>query len=602
MLRLADYVAAFLAARGVTHIFSLPGGGAMHLMDAAGRCPDIRVVSQHHEQACGIAADAYARVSGGLGVAFVTSGPGSTNIVTPVAGAHLESVPLIVISGQVKRADLKGDSGLRQRGPQEVDIIRIVESVTKYAVTVMDPADIRYHLEKAVYLATHGRPGPAWLNIPLDVQGAMIDPDALLPFVPPAEPADSEASVAAGLAELKQLWEAAERPLLLLGHGVHVGKAASLVSPLANRLGLPVVVTWSALDVLAADDPMFVGRPGIVGTRAGNFAVQNCDLLIVIGARLDNSITAFNPTGFARAARKVLVDIDLAELTKHAIPGTTQVLGDGKAFLEGMAALPPNRNDAWRERCARWKARWTSRDGAPPLVEGPIGHFHVAERLSEALPVDTTIVTGSAGLAIEALLAVMKNKRGQRIFQSGGLGAMGYGLPAAIGAAIAAGKKCALVESDGSMQLNVQELATLKATGLPLVIFLLNNHGYASIRTTTRAYFQGRYVGTGPEAGLAMPDWQALAAAYGIPSSRVSDVQSLDAALDAAWAQPGPFLCEIELVPDEALAPRVTAIPQANGGMISMPLEDMSPLLSLEALRAEMLIPLTEASLSAPRG
>ncbi len=595
-VRLADYVMAFLAERGARHVFLLPGGGAMHLVDALGSCAGLKYVAQHHEQAVGIAAEAYARVAERPGVALVTTGPGATNAVTPVTGAWIESVPLVVISGQVKRADLMRGAPVRQRGVQEVDIVRMVAGVTKYAVTVEDPLSIRYHLEKALFLATEGRQGPVWIDLPLDVQGAPIDPDALQGFEPPA-PADS-APLAAAIARVVAALARSERPLLLAGHGVRLAGAAAPFRRLVEALGVPVLTTWNALDLLPFDHALCVGRPGAVAVRAPNLAVQNCDLLITIGARLDNVVTAYNPAQFARSAHKIIVDVDPNELAKHTLPDAETVEADACAFVEALLAAAPPRADrpAWLARCAAWKARWTRLDGQALPTSGPIGHSHVADRLSEALPPDTLIVTGSSGLAVEAFYLTFRNKPGQRVFLTSGLGAMGYGLAAAIGAATAHGGKIALVESDGSMQLNVQELATVRAQNLPIIIFLLDNQGYASIRATQRGYFAGRYVGTGPEANLGMPDWEALAAAYGIPAMRIDDAADLDAGLARAWSQDGPLLCVIGLVKDEALWPRVAAQPQPDGTIVSMPLEDMSPLLPLDRLEAEMLVPLSEAS------
>lgn len=605
LVRLADYIADFIAAQGVDHVFLLPGGGAMHLIDAMGRCPKLAYVANLHEQASSIAAEAYARVNENIGVAVVTTGPGGLNAVTGVAGAWIESVPMLVVSGQVKRADRIGDSGVRQRGAQEADIVSVVRPITKYAVTVEDPQTIRWHLEKALHLARSGRKGPVWIDVPLDVQGSRIDPASLPGFEAAAEPATAD-GLSGQVAQVLSLIAAAERPLILAGHGIRLGGAADAFRQLAQRLQIPLVATWNAMDLLHFDHPLFVGKPGAVGLRAGNFAVQNCDLLVSLGARLDNVVTAYNPVGFAAHARKVVVDIDPHEMAKHAMPIDVAILADCARAVEEMlrqaAPAPHSRHAAWRERCQEWKQRWGSNDGKPmdETAPGPISHVLFASALSDELPEDQLIVTGSSGLGVEMFYSNYRVRRGQRVFLTSGLGAMGYGLPAAIGACLAnGGRPMTLIESDGSLQLNVQELNTLTALNLPIRIFLMNNQGYASIRTTCRNYFDGRYVGTGPEAGLSLPDPVTMANAFGVPAMRIETAAGLRDGIRAMMAQTGPILCDVRLLPNEDLWPRVSAIPQPDGSMISMPLEDMTPLLPLDELAANMLVPLSPASVKA---
>ncbi|MGC0154880.1 thiamine pyrophosphate-binding protein [Chromobacterium vaccinii] len=604
LVRLSDYVMDFLAARGVRHVFLLPGGGAMHLNDAIALQPDLTPVHCHHEQACGIAAEAYGRQTGRAGVAMVTTGPGATNILTPVAGAWIESLPLLVISGQVKRADLLQGSGLRQKGVQEVDIVAMARPVTKYAVTVTDPQAIRRHLEEALHLAHSGRPGPVWLDIPLDVQAATIDPAGLAGYQPEAEAAPTGQDYVAAIAEMLRQ---AERPLILAGHGVRIAGGADALRRLSETLQVPVAATWNAMDLVPWDSPLCAGRPGVVALRPGNFAVQNCDLLIAIGSRLDNILTAYNPKGFARAARKVVVDVDAAEIAKLDMEIELPLVMDAKQCLDGLLAaadsLPQARWQPWLDCCADWKRRYPVQDGAPFPTRGEINHYHFVDALSDAAPENTLISTGSSGLAVEVFYTAFRNKPGQRVFLTSGLGSMGYGLPAAIGACLGNGSKPMIaVESDGSLQLNLQELATLAALRLPIRLFIMNNNGYASIRNTQRNYFQSRYVGTGPEAGVVIPDVLELAEAYGLPAMRIAGVEELADGLAAALAHPGPILCDVRLNESETLQPKAAALPQPDGSMLSMPLEDMSPLLPLETLRAEMLIPLLPASEAAKRG
>lgn len=600
-MRVADYLMSHLADLGIDHVFVLPGGGAMHLNDGLACESRITAIPCHHEQACGIAAEAWGRVAGKFGVAMVTTGPGATNVITPVAGAWIESVPMLVISGQVKRADLLLDRPLRQGGVQEVDIVPIVRSITKYAVTVRDPATIRYHLERALHQMQDGRAGPVWLDIPLDVQAAQIIPAELAGYTPEAK---ALPDLGGSMQRTLELIAAAERPLILAGHGVRLAGAAKRFLTLAEKLDIPVVTTWNALDLIPWAHPLCVGRPGVVALRAANFAVQNCDLLLSIGCRLDNIITAYNARGFARAARKIVVDVDPEEIAKLDMDIDLRLPVDAGTFIDSLAAHTrslqlPNRPD-WRRRCADWKHRYAVGEGKPFDTEGPISHYHFVSALSDAAPPDTLVSTGSSGLGVEAFYTVFRNKPGQRVFLTSGLGAMGYGLPAAIGACLAGGRRPMIaVESDGSLQLNLQELATLKAQNLPICLVIMNNGGYCSIRNTQRNYFQERYLGTGPEAGLWLPDLERIAAVYDMPYLQITDASELTSGIAAALQLPRPCLIDVRLLENETLAPKAAAIPQADGSIISMPLEDMSPLLSLEQLRQEMTEPLHSASLAA---
>ena len=589
----ADVIMSTLRGAGVRDVFLVPGGGAMHLNDALARS-GLGFVACHHEQACGIAAESYGRISENIGVALVTTGPGATNVLTPVAGAWIESSPLLVISGQVKRADLVRDSGVRQRGVQEVSIVSMVRPVTKYAVTVEDPQSIRYHLERALHEARSGRPGPVWIDVPLDVQAAPVDPDMLEGFTPEAVGAAALDGVARAVLALLA---GAERPLLLAGHGVRLAGAAEPFRDLLRTLDVPVATTWNALDLIAYDDPLCAGRPGVVALRSGNFAVQSCDLLISVGCRLDNVVTGYNLANFAPHARKVVIDIDPNELAKLQTEIEISACADAGAFIDALrvaaAAAPPAvdrpQRTAWKARIAAWKHRYPAGDGMAAAEPGKIGHYELMSALSDALPAGAMIATGSSGLAVEAFYTTFRNKPGQRVFLTSGLGAMGYGLASAIGACIASGREPVVaVESDGSLMMNLQELATLKALNLPIVLFVMNNGGYASIRNTQRNYFAGRYIGTGPDSGLYLPDFRRVAQSFDLPALRIEDPKDLPAGLAKALAACGPLLCEVMLREQETLAPKVAAVPRADGSIISMPLEDMSPLLSLEELREQL--------------
>lgn len=593
-MRVADYLMCKLADEGVRDIFLLPGGGAMHLNDAITCEKRITPVPCHHEQACGIAAEAYGRThSVGFGVAVVTTGPGATNIVTPLAGAWIESLPLLVISGQVKRSDAINGRPIRQGGVQEVDIVSIVKPITKYAVTMKAATDARKCLEEALWQMRSGRPGPVWLDVPLDIQAAQIEPDALVGFTPPSTKASNDLS--AGIAQLNSLLAKAERPIFMIGHGVRISGATEKFRHLANTLGIPCVFTWNAADIFEWDHPLYIGRPGVVAARAPNFAVQNSDCVISVGCRLDNVITAYNPEGFAREAKKVVVDVDKNELDRHLMHVDVPICSDALNFLEQWTLnLPVIKNiEAWRNKCLDWKKRYTPLDGKTFPTSGPVGHFQFVDKLSDAIDQDRLVVTGSSGLAVEVFYTAFRNKKGQRMFLTSGLGSMGYGLPAAIGACIGAGKRPTVcVESDGSLMLNLQELATLKELNLPITLVIMNNNGYASIRNTQKNYFNERYVGSDKKSGLFIPDFLSLARALEIDCVRVASATKIESTLFTDKLR----IVEVILEEDVVLSPKVSAMPQVDGSIISMPLEDMAPLLPREVLRKEMIVPLHPAS------
>jgi len=598
--RVADYIFQYVADLGVKDVFLLPGGGAMHLVDALGQNEDLNFVATHHEQAAAIAAEAYARVNETIGVALVTTGPGALNTLTAVAGAWIESVPLLIISGQVKRADMKGDSGVRQMGPQEVDIVSMVKSITKYAVTIDKPEDIKQHLDTAIGLATSGRQGPVWLDVPLDIQAATIESEQLESSYHETTDIGWDGD---NVDEIYELIKQAKRPLILAGHGVRLSGAAESFVTLVETLNIPVVTTWNSMDLLPFEHPLYVGRPGSVALRAPNFAVQNSDLLISIGARLDNVVTAHNPQGFAKHAKKVVVDIDQNELNKHTMDIEHSVCADAKQFIQGLLDSAPQTSSDyadWQQQCQTWKQTYTVCDGQSFPEQGDISIYHFMERLSEHTDSGELVITGSSGLSVEAFYLSFINKPEQRVFLTSGLGSMGYGLPAAIGGCLAAGRKPVVsVEGDGSLQLNLQELSTLKALNLPIRMFVMNNSGYASIRNTQRNYFDGRYVATGESSGLHMPDIVKVAEAIGLDTMIIDDASDLDGKIAEALSHPGPLVCDVRLLSDEALWPKVAAIPQEDGSIISMPLEDMSPLLSLETLEQEMLVNVLPASVQA---
>ncbi len=592
-MKLSDYVVRFIADLGVKHVFLVPGGGAMHLNDSLARCPEIEFVCNQHEQASAIAAEAYAKVTNNLGVAMVTTGPGGTNAVTGVAGAWLDSTPCLFVSGQVKRADLKGNSGVRQLGVQEVDIVSIVHSITKYAVTVTSPETIQYHMQKALYLAKSGRPGPVWIDIPLDVQASEIQPDKLSSYSPPSDEPHGEDTLSRDIGRALDLMNVSERPVLLVGNGIRLAGAYAEFLGLVDLLQFPVLTTWLGLDLLPESHRLNAGRPGSMAPRSANFALQNSDLLLSIGARLDLAMCGYAYDKLARAAKKIIVDIDPAEIRKLTCKVDVPIAGDARQvirrMLDSRSTIAQRDRKAWLDRCSAWKARYPVPVPAQRGSEGRVSAYVFSEALCEAME-DDLIVPGSSGFAPEIFFLVMRVKPGQRVLHTRGLGAMGFGLPASIGACLASGRRRTVsVDGDGGFQFNIQELETVARLQLPLKLFVVNNDGYASIRASQSGYF-GRTIGCDSRSGLTLPDVKRIAAAYGLQTFRIGDEPDLVDRLRAILDSPGPVVCEVAAIPDEPRAPRLSSAHHPDGSIVSKPLEDLWPFLDRAEFASNMLI------------
>ena len=606
-MKLSDYVLRFVANLAVRHIFLVTGGGAMHLNASLAQCPRIQGICNSHEQAAAMAAEHYAKATGHLGVAMVTTGPGGTNAITGLAGAWLDSTPVLFLSGQVKRPDrmFAPDGtplGMRQLGVQEVDIVSIVRPLTKYAVTILDPASIRYHLEKAVHLALHGRPGPVWIDIPLDVQAAPIDETSLQAFDPAELPPHFDpSSLPSQVRETIDTLNASERPLLFVGNGIRLARAEDQFRELWQKLALPVAATWCAADILSAEDPLYVGRPGTLAARGANFALQNCDFLLSIGARLDFAITGYAPEKLARAAHKVMVDIDPAEIRKLHPHIQTPVCADAGAFLQEMLCqahrVAPKARTAWKEHCAEWKTRYAVVLPEHRKPEGRVSIYHLAEAISEETTAEDVIVSGSSGSGIEIFIFAFPNRTGQRIYHTAGLGAMGYGLPGAIGDCIGHGaRRTVCVDGDGGFVFNIQELETVARLQLPIKFFVLNNDGYASIRASQANFFGSPQIGCDASNGLTVPDLCKVAAAFGLPSARIESQRNLREQVRAVLETPGPVVCDVMVIPDEIRGPRLSSKQLPDGSMVSLPLEDLWPFLPRDEFRANMIVEPLEGS------
>ena len=611
MPKLSDYVIQFVAGQGVKHVFLVTGGGAMHLNESLARCPQIQPVCNSHEQASAICAENYAKATNYLGVALVTTGPGGTNAVTGVAGAWLDSTPTLFISGQVKRPDRMFDAqgqplGMRQLGVQEVDIVSIVKPITKYAITVLDPQTIRYHLEKALHLATTGRPGPVWIDIPLDVQASPIEISSLALFNPAEEQqsfAKARASDKSLACEVKGVFEAlnrAERPLIFAGNGIRLARAEEEFAELIRLLKIPVVATWCACDLIASDDPLYVGRPGSVAARGANFALQNCDFLLAVGARLDFAITGYAPDKLARGAHKVMVDIDAAELRKLEPHVAQPVHSDARDFLREMlnqreSMLPKNRCN-WDARCADWKTRYPVVTEEHRKLEGLVSIYNLAEVIGTESNPDDLLVSGSSGSGIEIFLLACPTRTGQRIYHTAGLGSMGFGIPGSIAVCLGGGgRRTICVDGDGGFQFNIQELETVARLNLPIKYFVLNNDGYASIRASQSNWFGKANIGCDARTGLTVPDLSKVAAAYGIQAHVITDQTNLRADVRRLLGLPGPVVCDVRVMPDEVRAPRIANYQKPDGSLVSRPLEDLWPFLPRDEFLSNMIVrPLPE--------
>lgn len=605
-IRVADYVFRRLVEVGIDQAFMLTGGGSMHLNDAVGRCHGLKWVCCHHEQACAIAAESYARVTGKPAIVNVTTGPGGINALNGVFGAWTDSIPMIVISGQVKRETCMGFydlPGLRQLGDQEADIISMVKGITKYSVLVLDPETIRYHVDRAIHLATTGRPGPVWLDIPVDVQGARIDPDSLKPYDKTEDPAAwSQSEVRAQVAECLKRLQSAKRPVILASTGIRVAGGMDVFERLIEKLGIPVVTAWSAHDLIASDNPVFCGRPGGLGDRPGNFVVQNADLLLSIGCRLNIRQISYNYKEFAREAFKIQVDVDPAELNKPLVKPDFPILSDAKFFLEELERQLDFDSQKLHRNWLKWSKERLAK--YPPVLpkhreqnESFINPYHFMEILFDALNSDDVLVCGD-GTACVVTFQAAAIKHGQRMYHNSGCASMGYDLPAAVGAALAKkGERTVCLAGDGSIQLNIQELQTIVHHQLPIKIFVLNNDGYVSIRQTQDNQFRLR-VGEGPTSGVTFPDIVKISEAYGIPARRWNTASQAVCQIQEFLNAPGPVLVDVILDPSQPFEPKLSAKQLPDGSMWSPPLEDMSPFLDPQELEENMLIPMVSTKKS----
>lgn len=600
-MRVVDYIADFFAKNGITDVFTITGGGAMHLNDALGHHPSLHCTYNHHEQACAIAAESYARINNRIAAVCVTTGPGGTNAITGVAGGYLDSIPMLIISGQVRYDTTARYSGLdiRAMGDQEFDICKAVECMTKYCEMVIDPMRIRYCLEKALLLAQIGRPGPCWLDIPLNVQGATIETDDL-PGYDTDEDVDNLPSPPNDkiLSHIINKIKSAKRPVLYAGNGIRISGGYKSFESLSKKLNIPIVTAWNSIDAIPTEHPLYVGRGGIMGDRAGNFAVQNSDMVLSIGCRLSIRQVGYNYQTWARAAYTIVVDIDSEELKKPTLHVDLPVHTDAKVFLELLDnKLSPNNllfeDVGWHNRCKLWKEKY-------PVVLakhyddccGLANVYCFIKELSNRLPEGMTTIVGNGSACVVGSQAYII-KKGQRFIINSAIASMGYDLPAAIGACIATKRKEVIcITGDGSLQMNLQELQTIIHNKLPVKIFVINNDGYHSIRQTQLHYFGKPLVGIGGDSGdLSFPDLKKLAYAYGYPYFKIQNNSEMNT-LDKVMATEGSLICEIFVSNEQLFEPKAASRRLDDNTLVSAPLEDLAPFLPRNELAENMFIPI----------
>lgn len=598
-VKVSDFVVDWLEKIGTEHVFMISGGGIMHLVDSIGRAKKLKYICSHHEQASAIAAEAYGRLRG-LGVCVVTTGPGGTNTLTGVAGAWLDSVPMLVISGQVNVETTiygAGVKGLRQLGDQELNLVDMVRPITKYAVMVTKPEEVRYHLEKAVYLAKSGRPGPVWVELPLNIQGAYVDPSLLRGFSPSEERrykqrrAGLERQVSKTIHALRR----AKRPVLFVGNGVRAAGAERDLLSLIHSLGIPVLTSFAGYDLVSSSHNLFMGRPGTFGQRGANFIIQNSDFLLSIGSRLNLRIVTYNHRAFAREAYKVIVDVDAAELKKPTLDPDIAVNADAGEFIRAMlkkiGRRPLRLNIAdWLDYCRRLNKKYQVVLPKYWREKRYVNSYCFVDRLSHFLKSDDCLVLAD-GTATTCTYQTLKVKQGQRVIVNSGCAAMGYGFPAAIGAASARPKRRVIcLEGDGSLQLNIQELQTMKYHQLPIKLFVYTNDGYLSIKVTQDTYMSGRHVASDAKSGVSCPDIIRVGRAYGLKTFRMRHNGEIDHIIKKVFSTPGPVICEINMDPSQALYPKLRADVKPDGTMLTKPLEDMYPFLDRAEFSENMIV------------
>lgn len=596
MIKVSEYIAKFLANNNITQIFLVSGGGAMHLNDSLGNYPGLNYFCNHHEQACAIAAEGYARVSGKLPVVNVTTGPGGLNTLTGLMGQWTDSIAVLYISGQVKYETTIGsckEINLRQLGDQEVDIVSIVSPLTKYAKMIVDPKEIKKVLQEAIYTATHGRKGPVWIDIPINVQGALIDENELEDYILPITENNYSIITSSQLDEISFLLSQSIRPVIIAGHGIRLSDSIEEFNVLITKLNIPVVTTFNGFDLLEDNHPLYIGRIGTLGTRSGNFALQNADLIISLGSRNNIRQISYNWQAFGKIAKTIVVDIDFSELKKPTLIPTLALNCDLKVFFELLLKNISFDNlidySNWLHWCKERKDKY------PVVLEeyknsSNVQPYYFIQKLTEKMKEDDILVAGNGSACVVEFQAGIV-KKGQRLFWNSGCASMGYDIPASIGAAIAAGRKKDIIclAGDGSAQMNIQELQTIFHYDLPIKLIYLNNNGYVSIKQTQNSFFEGRMVGCDEKSGVSFPNMSKIAAAYDLKYVKIENHLNLSERIEEMLSISGPLICEVMLENDYIFSPKLSSEKLPDGRMISKPLEDMFPFLPREEFKTNIL-------------
>lgn len=595
-MKLTDYVVDFLAKQGIKYIFGLTGGAVVHLFDSVDHNPKTNPIFNHHEQASALAAEAYSKITNNLGACFVTTGPGGTNAVTGVAAAWLDSIPCIYISGQTRYEHTTNDKPIRQLGSQQLDIIPLVGSITKYAVMVDNPKKIKYYLQKAAYIAKTGRPGPVWIDIPLNFQWIQIEPDELEGFDPSElkEKQLSEEEIDELVKRSIDMLSVAKRPVILAGYGIRLAHAEAVFKKVIETLNIPFVSTWTASDLLPTNNRSYLGRSGIAGQRGANLAVQNCDLLLSIGSHLSIPLTGTDYKSYARAAKKIVVDIDEVELGFETVKIDLPIWCDARKYLQKLLEHTETikRNDIseWQKKCSKYKS-YNKIPEAWQKQKKYVNPYIFVDVLSDELDSDDVIVIDGGGTVVYISFQAFKVKQGQRLIESSGVGAMGTGLPESIGACFANHKKRTIcLCGDGSMQLNIQELETIKHHKLPIKVFIFNNEGYLAIRHTQDGFLDKNYIGSDLKGGMSLPDFQKVSKAYGIKAIRINNHKELFPKIKKALKGPGPVVCEIMISREQQLEPRTGFRKNPDETFSPRPLEDMYPYLDRKEFFENMIV------------
>lgn len=581
-MKISDYIMDFIASLGVREVFCVTGGGAMHMNNSLGCSEKLKGVFMLHEQGASIAAESYARVNEGYGVCLVTSGPGGTNAITGLVGAYIDSIPVIYISGQAKRADLVGDQGIRQFGIQEVDIISMVSSYSKYAVQIKEPEDIRYEFEKAAAIAVNGRPGPVWIDIPLDIQASEIDPCQLKGYKNNLKQFIAEDS---DVTEIINEINESKKPVLVLGHGIRLSHSVNKARELYEYLNIPVLTSWNGVDLIEEEHPLYYGRPGAVGQRAANLIEQGADLVITLGTRLNLLSTGYNYDSFLSNGKHIMVDIDLNEMNKKSLHPYKKICCDVSSLIDKLIIrkeeLIKNDRKAWISHCDELTKKYPVIIPEQKQREGFVSTYSLVTEISNQMRKDDIFQFTSSGTSVDISMKVFQIKWGQRAFLTKGLAAMGYDIPASIGSCIASGKKRTVcVTGDGSIAMNMQELEVIKRLNLPVKLFIVDNSGYSMIYQSQSGNFKGHLTGCTPNDGLTLPDMERVSNAFDIKSFRIECDSELEKTVKETLDYNGPAVCVVKTDITQKILPKQVNYMKPDGQMASRPIEDMAPLLN----------------------